>query len=76
MPNLLLLSNSTNHGDVMFRHAASAFAQVAGDDPNEPGHERDEHRERGKDECRVVAHAYELSGVANGRQQGTDQPAQ
>jgi dipeptidase E len=30
---LLLLSNSTNHGDVMFRHAAGAFAQVAGDDP-------------------------------------------
>jgi dipeptidase E len=29
---LLLLSNSTNYGDVMFRHAAAAFAQVAGDD--------------------------------------------
>jgi len=29
--DLLLLSNSTNHGSTMFAHAASAFAEVAGD---------------------------------------------
>lgn len=31
--DLLLLSNSTNHGDRMFRHAAAAFADVAAGDP-------------------------------------------
>jgi dipeptidase E len=29
---LLLLSNSTNHGQAMFAHAARAFAEVVGDD--------------------------------------------
>lgn len=29
----LLLSNSTNHGQAMFSHAAEAIAEVAGDDP-------------------------------------------
>ena len=31
--DLLLLSNSTNHGDRMFRHAAAACAEVADGDP-------------------------------------------
>ena len=30
---LLLLSNSTNHGSTMFSHAAEALVELVGDDP-------------------------------------------